>query len=148
MRPKTDDAAMPVMANMPSTLISPATGPTPSIPAMVAVQPQYLSRVYQPAQALPLGTLFPELHKPMGDESLPVRANPTPQQQYAFAAWELRLYLNTHPADAQALALFQQMAAQAGNPNYASTFLPSQGYQNTWAWLDDPWPWEPNANNA
>lgn len=30
-----------------------------------------------------------------------------------FATWEVRLYLDTHPGDARALALYQQLCAQS-----------------------------------
>ena len=42
-------------------------------------------------------------------------------RQYAlpFAVWELRLYLNTHPDDCQALALYQHFCSYCGTCNYA-----------------------------
>ncbi|MCH5286756.1 MAG: spore coat protein CotJB [Christensenellaceae bacterium] len=115
--------------------------------AMVTVVPQVLTQIIQPAQALPLGTLYPELNKPLTSTSSPVTARPTQKQIYSFAAWEMRLYLDTHPTDTIALALYQQMAAQAGEPNYASTFATSTA-TGRWTWLDDPWPWEYGASSA
>ena len=114
---------------------------------MVNSVPQQLTQIIQPAQALPLGTLFPELNKPLTSTAAPVTARPTARQINAFAAWEMRLYLNTHPTDTIALSLFRQMAASAGEPNYASTFVTSvEG--GRWTWLDDPWPWEYGASSA
>lgn len=71
-------------------------------------------------------------------------------QDYAlpFAAWEMRLYLDSHPWDQQALAAYRQICAQSrGELNYAC--LPDSGCgANRWTWIDDPWPWEPEANPA
>ena len=53
--------------------------------------------------------------------------------------WELRLYLNTHPCDQEALALFRQLREKA-ECTYAEAFLPKDCAR--WAWTDDPWPWE------
>ncbi len=36
-----------------------------------------------------------------------------------FAAWELRLYLNTHPDDERALAAYKQLCAAQGGCTYA-----------------------------
>lgn len=95
--------------------------------------------VYQPESALRTGTLFPELHKPMNGRC-PAAANcSSTGQQSAFAAWDLRLYLDAHPDDAQALSLFAQLAQEAEDPNYATAFLPGG---TAWSWTDDPWPWE------
>ena len=114
---------------------------------MVNNTPQQLTQIIQPSQALPLGTLFPELNKPLTSTSSPITARPTAKQMYSFTAWEMRLYLDTHPSDTVALALFQQMAAAAGQPNYASTFATAFA-GGRWSWLDDPWPWEFGASTA
>ena len=113
---------------------------------MVNNVPQTLTQIVQPTQALPLGTLFPELNKPLTTTASPVTARPTQKQIYSFAAWEMRLYLDTHPSDTIALSLFQQMANSAGEPNYASTFATTTA-GGRWTWLDDPWPWEYGASN-
>ncbi len=62
-----------------------------------------------------------------------------------FAAWELHLYLDTHPADMQAasmLAQYEKKYAQL-KEEYENTFGPltptsSPGVE----WLKNPWPWE------
>ena len=140
---------------------APATKPEPkpepkamAAPAIEAEQTdvlvnhvsQALTQIIQPAQALPLGTLFPELNKPLTTTASPITARPTQKQIHSFAAWEMRLYLDTHPADTIALSLFQQMANSAGAPNYASTFATASA-GGRWTWLDDPWPWEYGASN-
>lgn len=96
-----------------------------------------------------------------------------------FAAWELRLYLDTHPDDERALAAYKQLCAAQGGCTYAchtpdgwnterrlaasttgtcracngapmtvlATSCPAkQTAVGRWTWIDDPWPWEPEAN--
>ena len=43
-----------------------------------------------------------------------------------FAMWELHLYLDTHPDDISALALFKKYGV---------------------SWLKNPWPWDLGGNN-
>ena len=112
---------------------------------------QQLDDVYDCGRALKAGTLYPELHKPMDGyhpcgESCGDRC-----QQIAFAMWELRLYLNTHPCDQEALALLHRLQENCCEPNYATTFLEdvpcTDGTRNpAWRWGSDPWPWEYEAN--
>ncbi len=61
-----------------------------------------------------------------------------------FAAWELHIYLDTHPNDKNAAlrhnelsAEYQKLLADYEN-EYGPIILPATGN----AWLDDPWPWE------
>ena len=74
-------------------------------------------------------------------------AEPTPHQASAFAAWEMRLYLNTHPNDESALQMFEQICRQTHQPNYACTFAPCV-HNGCWTWIQDPWPWELEANEG
>lgn len=109
---------------------------------MVWAVDQELDRVFTSDSALCSGTLFPELHKPMNGYC-PGECNcQTCEQAKAFAAWEMRLYLDTHPCDRQALALFRRLREEAEEPNYATTFLDEMDCRSTWDWTDDPWPWE------
>lgn len=70
----------------------------------------------------------------------------------SFAMQELRLYLDTHPADTAGIALFNQYANRmaALQAQYQRLYgpldadTPNQG--NTWRWINDPWPWEAAAN--
>lgn len=105
--------------------------------------PQQLRDIYPFSIALRQGTLYPELDKPMACAPVPTGcAAATEQQELGFAAWDVRLYLDTHPNDERALQLFAQLCQQ---PTYASAFLPcAQGY--AWPWVDAPWPWELEAN--
>ena len=63
-----------------------------------------------------------------------------------FATWELRLYLDTHPNDTCALELYRKFCAEShGKNNYAC--LPNNDCNpSRWTWIDDPWPWEIQAN--
>ena len=106
---------------------------------IVHAEKQALADVYESESALRTGTLFPELHKPMNGRCPACSNCSTGDQQTSFAAWDLRLYLNTHPEDQEALALFRRLCGETGEPNYATTFL-QDGCG--WNWTDDPWPWE------
>lgn len=61
-----------------------------------------------------------------------------------FAAWELHMYLDTHPGDKNAAERYRQYSAQYRKlrkefeENYGALVQPSFGNE----WLDDPWPWE------
>lgn len=112
---------------------------------------QEIDEVYDCGRALKAGTLYPELHKPMNGY-WPCEAECGDKcQQIAFAMWELRLYLNTHPNDKEALMMLHKLQTECCEPNYATTFLEevccSDGTRNpAWRWKNDPWPWEYDAN--
>lgn len=94
---------------------------------------------------------------------------PMIKNEYAlpFAAWELRLYLDTHPNDEKAFNAYKQICAAQGVDcncdlrSYNNTkagrmsTVPSCGCnaavsgkrsENLWRWIDGPWPWEYEAN--
>lgn len=109
---------------------------------MVKVERQEIDEIFESESALRAGTLFPELHKPMNGYC-PYDSNcGTCKQAAAFAAWELRLYLNTHPHDKEALALFRKLCQEAEDTNYATTFLKDECCTGAWNWVKNPWPWE------
>lgn len=111
---------------------------------MVYEAEHQLCKMHEIEEAIRKGTLFSQLYMPMNGECADAcGATLCEGQAEAFAAWELRLYLNTHPCDQQALQLFHKMARKAGEPNYASTFV--EGCQSRWSWTDAPWPWEFNC---
>jgi len=106
---------------------------------------QQLCEVYPSEMALSRGTLYPELDKPMHCAASPSGCTqPSRAQIDGFAAWEVRLYLNTHPCDSRALQFYQQLCREQKRPSYACAFVPCS--TNDWQWIDDPWPWEPCAN--
>lgn len=121
--------------------------------AMVYGVNQRLKQIWEPAQAIRSGTLYPELYKPMAEKSMPIDCpNASARQAISFSAWELRLYLDTHPDDAQALELYRRYCGPMDRPGYACAFTPDgqdadvgSGCGERWRWLDNPWPWELRA---
>ena len=118
---------------------------------------QTLDEVYDAAHALKAGTLYPELNMPLNGYCLPGSGWPCGEdcgdkcQQTAFTLWELRLYLNTHPDDQEALRLMHHLQENCCEPDYATAFLEdipcTDGTRNpAWRWILGPWPWEYEAN--
>lgn len=109
---------------------------------MVGAVMQTLDTTYASAEALRAGTLFPALNMPLNGYGAPAAGCGDAAQEGAFAAWELRLFLNTHPNDRDALKLFRRLRQQAGENSYATAFLPGETCSDRWDWVDAPWPWE------
>ena len=112
---------------------------------------------YEPRKAMVRGTLYPGLDLPfMGmfnQNNLPV--TPLSEVQVlAFAVQELALYLDTHPEDTEALELYRQYqqlyqkVSQAYEREKRPLNHAAPGQGDTYAWLDDPWPWEYAANKG
>lgn len=65
-----------------------------------------------------------------------------------FAAWEMHVYLDTHPGDKQALQSFKKYEAEAGalmqeyEAKYGAVKSPDPYGNNGWDWINAPWPWE------
>ena len=65
-----------------------------------------------------------------------------------FMALDLHLYLNTHPQDSDALALFSTTTAKAAaaRDKYEAAFGPltagGTAPDTGWPWIDNPWPWQ------
>ena len=115
-----------------------------AFPAMVQPVPQHAGNVFSPGQALQNGTLFPELYKPMNGRQCSGGCYGDEAQMLNFAAWDMRLYLDTHPCDQYALSFYHEMCRRAPQPGYACAFAGCN--QDGWHWTDDPWPWEMAAN--
>ncbi|MGN1367639.1 MAG: spore coat protein CotJB, partial [Aristaeellaceae bacterium] len=109
---------------------------------MVSVEMQEIDDIFESETALRAGTLFPELHKPLNGYCPCDRNCGTCAQAAAFAAWEMRLYLNTHPHDKKALCFFRKLCKEAEEENYATTFLTDDCCTSDWSWVENPWPWE------
>lgn len=69
--------------------------------------------------------------------------------EISFAATEMNLYLDTHPDDEEAAALFshyneeRQKALELYAANYAPITLDLlQADGGRWLWASEPWPWE------
>lgn len=73
-------------------------------------------------------------------------------QCYNFAAYDMLLYLDTHPADKKAFKMFQELVNKLNELKckYEKEFGPLSQFaaagQDSFNWLDNPWPWEKEAN--
>ena len=66
-----------------------------------------------------------------------------------FACYEARLFLDTHPCDAVALAAAREYWARAAalREEYERCYGSLTGAPcdaERWTWVDDPWPWDCN----
>lgn len=107
--------------------------------------PESSETLFPPREALRHGTLFPGLFIPAGEaSSLPKSATLT--HAIPFAAWEMRLYLNTHPCDRKALALYHGYCERCpGGYGYLACALYGGRKDSCplcWNWVEGPWPWE------
>ncbi|MCI7812867.1 MAG: spore coat protein CotJB [Lachnospiraceae bacterium] len=137
--------------------------------AIAFVPPQQWNTVYDLPQAFKHGTLFPDLDKPFyitenqndasepklfpGSESDPCQKMLEQISQVSFAADELRLYLDTHEHDTQALdmlrtvlkqkkALLSQFATEYYPLTFASMSDCGCEIDNCYCWSKGPSPWE------
>ena len=68
-------------------------------------------------------------------------------QQYEFAVIEAKEYLDSHPADQEAIRYFQnasrhlQQQLAAYEEKYGK-IAAGEGEMTRWAWVDEPWPWQ------
>ena len=132
----------------------PAMAPlaNPYVPFQLENPPQYEAQ-----KGLVRGTLFPGLDLPfMGMVNLnELPKTPSSQMQaLAFAVQELALYLDTHREDMEALELYRKYqelydrCRQVYEKNYGPLNRLSVRDNESYAWLDDPWPWEFAANKG
>ena len=67
---------------------------------------------------------------------------------YSFAAYDWNLYLDTHPNDKDAIAMFRKRTDKANElrkeyeANYGPLTAAASKDMERWNWLDEPWPWE------
>ena len=110
------------------------------------------SKRYEPNDALSNGTLFPGLNLPFHlkvDAPNAVSGPLGELQALEFVLLELGLYLDTHQADEEAFALFQQYAAleKAGREKYEAmcgpiTMAATANHKSYSCWINNPWPWD------
>lgn len=73
-------------------------------------------------------------------------------QKYAFALYDLQLYLDTHPKCIEAMQKFKKYKAmkQAAEEQFVRLYGPITAYQSDmdkeWNWVQNPWPWEKEGN--
>lgn len=114
-------------------------------------------KMYSQMEALSNGTLYPGLNLPFRVKTTAASVSQTPMtelQALEFVIQELALYLDTHPSDSEAFALFQQYTAleQAARANYAAAYGPlyreDTAKDKTWTWLNGQWPWNYQEGEA
>ena len=65
-----------------------------------------------------------------------------------FAAYDLQLYLDTHPNDQKALTMYSEMVRRAADAKraYEAAYGPitpdAATDRKEWSWIKSPWPWE------
>lgn len=68
-------------------------------------------------------------------------------QQMAFAAYDINLYLDTHPNDLEAISLYneydkqEQLLNKSYERKYGPVDLSFDDSTTTWKWIKEPWPW-------
>ncbi|HBI84836.1 MAG TPA: spore coat protein CotJB [Ruminococcus sp.] len=74
-------------------------------------------------------------------------------QAHSFAMYDLALYLDTHPADQEALAAYLahkedcKRAAKHFAERFGALNMQQIDTKEGWAaWSNTPWPWEKEAN--
>lgn len=64
-----------------------------------------------------------------------------------FAMWELKIFLDTHPDNCEAVKSLQERRKMAADliKQYEDAYgplNPSDATASRWAWVQEPWPWE------
>ncbi len=73
-------------------------------------------------------------------------------QKCNFAAYDLLLYLDTHPGDKKAFRLYQDMVEKYNKlkreyeKDFGSLEAYNSAYKDCFDWIESPWPWEREAN--
>lgn len=73
-------------------------------------------------------------------------------QSYGFAAYDMLLYLDTHPDDKKAFKIFKELVEKTNEykKEFEEKFGPLSAFstanQQKFNWIDSPWPWEKEAN--
>ena len=73
-------------------------------------------------------------------------------QSYNFAAYDMLLFLDTHPDDKKAFNIFKELVKKLKSliaeyeTNYGPLSAFSSAMGSDFNWLDSPWPWEREAN--
>ena len=73
-------------------------------------------------------------------------------QEASFAIDDVKLFLDTHPTDQRALEYYEKQRKLRDQymKEFTSRFGPISAYDvnvtNRWTWIDNPWPWETEAN--
>ena len=74
--------------------------------------------------------------------------------EWSFLADDLKLYLDTHPQDAEAFALYQNYTKllEQGRKTYLEKIGPlsqtDAALDDSYTWVYGPWPWQNQANQG
>lgn len=113
------------------------------------------AQTYQASAGFIRGTLYPGLDLPFMGMVNQKEKNRTVLQRLQtlnFAISELGLYLDTHSDDEEATELFNQYVEQYADvlhqyeQAYGSTTQMGSALTGKYEWLNDPWPWDYNAD--
>ena len=68
-----------------------------------------------------------------------------------FAAWELHVFLDTHPGNCDAARKLEEYRQKIRTltEQYEEAYGPiheNSSQTSRWAWISGPWPWETEAN--
>ena len=116
-----------------------------------------ITKKYNQTEALNNGTLFPGLDLPFfkATSGRPVADNAlTELMRLEFVIGELGLYLDTHPKDKEATALYSQFVAleKAARQRYVETVGPIVQTESVteagYTWVNNPWPWDPSEREV
>jgi spore coat protein JB len=77
-------------------------------------------------------------------------------QQLGFVLVDLNLYLDTHPTDRMALMNYNTLVTQYRElmMDYCMKYGPLMGFghspggTDSFLWVEEPWPWQKDANTA
>ncbi len=112
---------------------------------------------YGEMEALSNGTLFPGLNLPFHLQVAGGSLSDTPLVQLQaldFVITELGHFLDTHPEDVEAFALFKEYVATAeiARNDYESNYGPltrsATAKFDKYCWYNDPWPWNYSENEV
>lgn len=140
------EAEKPALSAGIGTLPAQAPLANPFVPFQQKNPPTYPAK-----EGVVRGTLFPGLDLPFSGMVNEGSLSKTPLQELqtlSFAIVELGEYLDTHPDDTDAFALFQSYAKlyAEGRAAYEQQFgsLTQRDSANgsRYCWLNDPWPWD------
>lgn len=73
-------------------------------------------------------------------------------QQTNFAAYDMLLYLDTHADDKKAFKMYKSLIQKRNTQmeqyekNYGPLTQSAAAMQDSFNWLDNPWPWEKEGN--
>ncbi len=70
-------------------------------------------------------------------------------QKYHFAAYDLQLFLDTHPTNRDAIRMYKATVEKAkkAKADFEERFGPLSPFSTNcddehWHWIDNPWPWD------